>query len=86
MNKLIDEPLVSRSVSIRRTEQQNLKTKQQKQMESRLVAAPQRAWNQSIAASNDDYMKSALAQVRQSKVTLPDELTMMNGTFIYTNK
>ena len=41
MNRFTDEPLIAREVSIRRTEQQNLKTDQQKQMENRRIAAPQ---------------------------------------------
>jgi len=81
-----DEPLVSRDVSIRREELRKSKIHQQKEIENRRVAAPQSAWNQSISASTDDYMKNALTQVRKSDVTLPDELTMMNGTFIYSNK
>ena len=86
MTRYTDEPLIAREVSIRRTEQENLKTQQKKEMENRLVAAPDNAWNQSISAHNDDYMKSALSKVRESKVTLPDELTRMHGTFIYSNK
>jgi hypothetical protein len=86
MTQLTDEPLVSRQVSRRRTEEQNLKIQQQKDMEQRRIDAPQSAWNQSLSASNDDYMKSALSKVRESKVTLPDELTRMHGTFIYSNK
>jgi hypothetical protein len=86
MTRYTDEPLIAREVSIRRTEQENLKTQQKKEMENRLVAAPDNAWNQSISAHNDDYMKSALSKVRESKVSLPDSLTKMHGTFIYSNK
>ena len=86
MTRFTDEPLIAREVSIRRTEQENLKTQQQKDMEQRRIAAPQSAWNQSVAASTDDYMKSALSKVRESKVSLPDALTRMHGTFIYSNK
>ena len=86
MTEYADEPLVSREISIRRAEQQNLKTDQQKQMDNRRVSAPQSAWNQSVAASTDTKMRDLLSQVRKSSVTLPDELTMRNGTFIYTNK
>ena len=86
MNRYTDEPLVSREVSIRRTEQQNLKTDQQKQMEDRRIAAPQNAWNQSVAASTDDYMKNALIQVRKSDVTLPETLTRLHGTWIHNQK
>ena len=86
MNRFTDEPLIAREVSIRRTEQQNLKTDQQKQMENRRIAAPQNAWNQSVAASTDDYMKNALTQVRKSDVTLPDALTRIHGSWVYNQK
>ena len=86
MTQYADDPLVSRDVSIRREQNRQLKITQQKGMDNRRVSAPQSAWNQSISASTDDYMKNALTQVRKSDVTLPDELTMMNGTFIYSNK
>jgi hypothetical protein len=86
MNKLTDDPLVSRDVSRRQIEAATLKNQQQKQMESRLVATPQNAWNQSIAASNDDYMKSALEQVRESDVTLNQNLTRFHGTWFHNQK
>jgi len=86
MNRFTDEPLIAREVSIRRTEQENLKIQQQKDMELRRIAAPQSAWNQSLAAANDDYMKSALSKVRESSVTLPDTLTRHNGSWMYSNK
>ena len=86
MTEYADKPLVSRDVSIRRTEQQNLKIHQQKEMENRRVAAPQSAWNQSVSASTDDYMKNALTQVRKSDVTLPDTLTRLHGSWVYNQK
>ena len=86
MTQYQNEPLVARAVSMRRTEQQNLKTDQQKQMENRRIATPQNAWNQSVAASTDDYMKNALTQVRKSDVTLPETLTRHQGSWVYTNK
>ena len=86
MTQYADEPLVSRAVSMKRTEQQNLKTDQQREMDARRVSAPQSAWNQSVAASTDTYMRDALTQVRKSSTTLPTELTMRMGTYIYTNK
>ncbi len=80
------DPLVSRDVSIRRAEQDKLKTHQQKEMDNRRVSAPQSAWNQSVAATTDDYMKNALTQVRKSDVTLPDTLTRFHGTYGYSKK
>ena len=81
-----NDPLVSRDVSIRRAQQEKLKTHQQKEMDNRRVAAPQSAWNQSVAATTDDYMKNALTQVRMSNVTLPETLTRLHGTWVYSNK
>ena len=81
-----NDPLVSRDVSMRRTEQQKLKIHQQKQMDNRRVSAPQSAWNQSVSASTDDYMKNALSQVRKSDVTLPETLTRHQGSWVYNQK
>jgi hypothetical protein len=86
MTEYTDEPLIAREVQIRHTEQDKLKTHQRKEMENRRIAAPQSAWNQSVAASTDDYMKSALSKVRESSVTLPDTLTRHNGSWMYSNK
>ena len=86
MTEYADDPLVSRDVSIRREQNRQLKIHQQKEMENRRVVAPQSAWNQSISASTDDYMKNALTQVRKSDVTLPDTLTRLHGTWVYSNK
>ena len=55
-------------------------------MENRRIAAPQSAWNQSVAASTDTYMRDALTQVRRSDVTLPDTLTRLHGTWIHNQK
>ena len=81
-----NDPLVSRDVSMRRTEQQKLKIHQQKEIENRRIAAPQSAWNQSVAASTDTKMRDLLSQVRQSDVTLPETLTRLHGSWVYTNK
>ena len=82
----IDNPLVSRDVSIRRDQEQKPKTSQQKEMESRQMSRESNAFHQSVDASNDEYMKNALMKVRQSKVTLPDDLTRIHGTFTTTHK
>ena len=86
MTQYADDPLVSRDVSIRREQNRQLKINQQKEMENRLVAAPQSAWNQSISASTDDYMKNALSQVRKSDVGLPETLTRHQGSWVYNQK
>ena len=86
MTEYTDEPLVSRDVSIRREQNRQLKINQQKEMDNRRVFAPQSAWNQSISASTDDYMKNALSQVRKSEVGLPETLTRFHGSWVYNQK
>ena len=55
-------------------------------MNSRQVERDTNAYQQTTNAFNDHAMKDALLKVRQSDVTLPDDLTLLHGTFIYTNK
>ena len=80
------DPLVYRDVTIRREQQRNLKTSQQKEMEFRQVNRDSNAFHQSVDATNDHYMRDALSKVRQSKVTLPDDLTRIHGTYTTTHK
>ena len=86
MTEYTDEPLVSRDVSIRREQNRQLKINQQKEMENRRIAAPQSAWNQSVAASTDTYMRDALTQVRRSDVTHNEDLLRLHGTWIHNQK
>ena len=86
MTRFTDEPLIAREVSIRRTEQQNLKINQQKEMENRRIAAPQSAWNQSVAASTDTKMRDLLSQVRRSDVTHNEDFLRLHGTWIHNQK
>ena len=77
------ETLVSLEVSRRREEQQKLKENQRKQIESRRVERDSKNFNQSVNATNDKYMIDALTQVRKSDVTLPEDLTRMNGNWMH---
>ena len=86
MNDTTNDPLVSRDGSIRREKELKLKQTQQSQMNTERAEASSRQFNQSVNASKDQYMIDALSKVRQSNVSLPDELTRYNGTYIYTNK
>ena len=52
-------------------------------MDLRKVNREQDAYNSSVAASSDDYMKSALNKVRQSNVTHNETVTRLNGTWLY---
>ena len=81
-----DEPLISRKVSMRYAEQRKLKIHQQKEMDNRRVAAQSSAFNQSVSATTDRYMRDALSQVRKSDVTLPETLTRHNGTWVHNQK
>ena len=84
--QISDTPIVSRDVSKRASEESLLKKTQQKQLEKRLVEQPAHAWRQSLDASGDTYIAEALRKVRQSKITHPEALTRMSGTWIHNQK
>ena len=75
MNDYSNEPLVAREVSIRRDQEQKLRNTQRNEMNSRHVERDTNAYQQTTNAFNDHAMKDALLKVRQSDVTLPDDLT-----------
>ena len=52
-------------------------------MEERLVEKPAQAFHQSVAASQDSYIASALRKVRESKITHPESLTRISGTWLH---
>ena len=76
-------PLVSRAVSQRSDEESKLKKTQQNQMETKLVEKPSDAWRQSLDASGDTYIASALRKVRESNVTHSESLTRISGTWLH---
>ena len=78
-----NETLVSLEVSRRRENKQTLKQTQQKEMESRRIEGDSRNFQQSVNASNDQYMIDALTKVRKSNVTHPENLTRMNGSWMH---
>ena len=80
---MVRETLVSLDVSRRKEEQQILKQNQQKEMESRRVDRDFKNFNQSVNATHDRYMVDALNKVRKSNITHPEELTRMNGLWMY---
>ena len=80
---ILDKPIVSREVSQRTHEEFKLKKTQQKQMGDRLMEKPSDAWRQTLNASGDTYIASALKKVRQSKVTHDETLTRMSGTWLF---
>ena len=80
--KISDDPIVSRDVTQRASEKDQLRKNQQKQMEDRLVQSPSHAFQRSIAASGDTYVAEALKKVRKSKITHPESLTRFSGTWL----
>ena len=80
---MVTDTLVSLEVSRRRENQQNLKQRQQKEMESRRVERDSKNFNQSVNATNDQYMVDALKRVRTSGVTLPEDLTRRHGSWMH---
>ena len=80
------EPLVSRNVSMRQRERNKEKTRQHYEMNSRRVDRQSSAFNQSVDATNDRYMRDALTQVRQSDVTHNEDLLRLQGTWMWNKK
>lgn len=83
---MTDDVLQSLDVQRRESEKQKLKELQNKKMENRLVQRETNNFNQSVNASNDQYMKDALSKVRQSEVTHSETLTRFNGTWMHNQK
>ena len=86
MSRYTDDPLVSRNVSMRQRERQKQKTQQHNEMNARRVEREINAFNQSVAATTDTYMRDALNQVRQSDVTHNETLMRHNGTWMWNKK
>tara|TARA_B100000676_G_C17872101_1_gene729200 strand:+ start:218 stop:478 length:261 start_codon:yes stop_codon:yes gene_type:complete len=78
-----DEGLVPLNVQRRREEEQKNRKTRQTEMDARLVDTKSRGFSQSVDATNDIKMVDALAKVRQSNVTIPDELTRRNGSWMF---
>ena len=81
--KITDTPLVSREVSQRMDQAEKLRKTQKKQLEERLVENPSNAFHQSVAATGDTYIAEALRKVRESKITHPESLTRISGTWMH---
>ena len=86
MDRLGNDPLVSRNVSMRQREQDKQKTKQHYEMNSRRVDRQSNEYNQSVNATTDTYMRDALTQVRKSDVTHNETLMRHNGTWMWNKK
>ena len=71
------------AVSRREKENQLRKQAQQSEMDANRVQMTTRTWNSSVNASNDQYMVSALSKVRESNVTHHEDLTRLNGTWMF---
>ena len=71
------------AVTRRELEDQEKRQSQQSQMDANRVQQTTRTWNSSVNASNDQYMVSALSKVRESNVTHHEDLTRLNGTWMF---
>ena len=76
----MEDILTPRNVSRRQQHQQKLRQSQQSQMDSKRVEKDRWDLNQSVSASEDSYMTSALAKVKQSDVTHNETVTRLNKT------
>ena len=79
----MEDILTPRNVSRRQQHQQKLRQSQQSQMDSKRVEKDRRDFHQPVSASNDLYMKNALAKVRRSDVTHNETVTRLSGTWLY---
>lgn len=75
--------LKSIEVSRREEEQAKLKKQQKFQMELDRIESVNENYNTSRSSTNDKYMISALKRVKKSDVTLDEDLTRMNGNFLF---
>ncbi len=75
--------LTPRSITIRNHQHRKIRDAQKSEMDLKKVNREQDAYNSSVAASSDHYMKSALNKVRQSNITHSEDLTRINGTWLH---
>ena len=83
INRFMEDKLIPRNVYRRQQDQQKHRQSQQSDMDSKRVERDRRDLNQSVSASNDHYMVSALSKVRESNVTHHEDLTRINGTWMH---
>ena len=70
-------------VEKRKLDADKLRLQQKIDMNMQRVEDASNRFQSSVNASNDQYMIDALKKVRQSNVTLPDDLTRLNGTWMH---
>ena len=86
MKRYADEPLVSRNVSMRDKERERDRKQHRSEMNTRRVERSTNQFNQSVNATADTYMKSALQKVRQSDVTHNEDLMRFQGSWMWNQK
>jgi hypothetical protein len=79
----MEDKLIPRTVYRRQQNQQKLRQTQQSAMDINRIERDRRDFDQTVSASNDHYMKDALAKVRQSDVTHNETVTRLNGTWMF---
>ncbi len=83
MNTRNNDVLPSLDVQRRKEEEMKQRKMHQTEMDSRMINRESRDFSQSVSATTDTKMVDALAKVRQSKVSMPDELTCRNGSWMF---
>ena len=83
MNTRNNDVLPSLDVQRRKEEEMKQRKMHQTEMDSRMINRESRDFSQSVSATTDTKMVDALAKVRQSKVSMPDELTRRNGSWMF---
>ena len=78
------EPLISMASQIREKEAQKKRINLNRKMRQRQADNQQNHYNQSVSATTDTKMASALAKVRENNdVSIPHSLARLHGTTIY---
>ena len=75
--------LVSRDVTRRLKEKEELKQIQKYEMGLNQVNQPNDLFGKSTSATNDKYIQQAMKEVRRSNETIDENLSRMHGTFFF---
>ena len=75
--------LVSRDVTRRLKEKEELKQIQKYEMGLNQVNQPDDLFGKSTSATNDKYIQQAMKEVRRSNETIDENLSRMHGTFFF---
>ena len=81
--KHLEEIAAKKLKEERQKEEQEKRESQRSAVNFDRLSADDNNFRRSVAASNDDYMRSALEQVRKDTRTHSDSVTRLNGTYMF---